>query len=183
METNADKNSDLKKDPRAGVDFVSSMILMLFSLGMILRSFQMPRPAGWASAPGVIPLFVSACLFFMGLYLLIVAIQNDGPARLKSVFIKKTRSMGQSAAAAGLKRSLWIVFFVAIYVFIMLERIPFEIASFVYLVSAFYIFWRRGGWLKILLISAIAPFFISFMFRFVFRTLVPGESLLGWFFD
>jgi len=180
MNDNNDKQPISRKDPRAGVNIISSIILMIFSAGVFVWSLYMPRPSGWPSAPGVIPLFVSTCLFFMALQLLVYGIRKDGISQLKSMRQRKERSDERPETRTGLKRSLWIVLLVAGYIFVLLERIPFEIASFIYMVAALYVFWRKGGWLKILIISAILPFFISFMFRFVFHVLVPGESVIGW---
>jgi len=78
------------------------------------------------------------------------------------------------------KRSLWIILLTAFYFFVLLGRIPFEFASFIYLASTLYIFWRKGGWLKIILISALLPLFVSGLFRVVFIVFMPGDSVFDW---
>ena len=166
------------KDSTAAIDLISSILLMAFSVGVVLWSLRMPRPGGWSSAPGLIPLFLSACTFFMGLGLFISSIRNKGISQLVTKY--KTFSFAQSIGRAKVRRSLWIILLTAFYFFVLLGRVPFELASFIYLTSALYIFWRKGGWLKIILISALLPFFMSALFRVVFVVFMPGESFFDW---
>ena len=78
------------------------------------------------------------------------------------------------------KRMLWIILLAAGYMFVLLDRMPFELSSSIFLVSALFVFWRRGGWLKIVLISVIVPVTISGLFRVLFIVFVPGESIFDW---
>jgi len=107
-------------------------------------------------------------------------LKHGGMAQIKSFLKSKNKLALEPEAKAGLKRSLWIVLLVAGYVFILLGRIRFEIATFIYLVVTLTVFWRRGGWVRILILSTVLPFFVTFMFRYIFNTLVPGESIVGW---
>jgi hypothetical protein len=160
------------------IDFVSSVLLMAFSIGVALWSLRMPRPGGWSSAPGLIPLFLSTCTFFMGVGLLTSAVRNKGISQL--ITSCKAFSPTQSIIDTKVKRSLWIILLTAFYFFFLLGRIPFEFASFIYLVSTLYIFWRKGGWLKIILISALLPFVMSGLFRVIFIVFMPGDSVFDW---
>jgi len=177
MDDHIDKQ-DSKKDAVAEIDFISSIILIVFSLGIILWSLKMPRPGGWSSAPGFIPLFLSTCTFFMGLALLFSSIRNKGFSQL----ITKCRgfSFSQSISSTKAKRSLWIILLTAFYMFVLLGRVPFELASFIYLASTLYVFWRKGGLLKIILISTLLPFITSALFRVLFVVFMPGESVFDW---
>jgi hypothetical protein len=138
----------------------------------------MPRPGGWSSAPGLIPLFLSICTFFMSLSLLISSIKNQG----SSQWITKFRgfSLSRYINSTETKRSLWIILLTAFYLFVLLGRIPFELGSCIYLISVFYIFWRKGGWRKIILISTLVPFATGGIFRIIFLIFVPGGSIFDW---
>jgi len=178
MEDSVDRQQDPRKDAMPAIDFISSILLMAFSVGIVLWSLRMPRPGGWSSAPGLIPLFLSTCTFFMGVGLLISSIRNKGISRLMTKY--RAFSLSQSIGRIKVKRSLWIILLTAFYFFVLLGRIPFEFASFIYLASTLHIFWRKGGWLKIILISALLPFVMSALFRVVFVVFVPGESVFDW---
>jgi len=58
MNSQTDGKGAPEKEAKAGIDFISSLVLIAFSLGVILWSFKMPRPGGWPSAPGLLPLFL-----------------------------------------------------------------------------------------------------------------------------
>ena len=178
MDEQVERQQDSKKGTMPAIDFFSSIVLMAFSVGVVLRSLQMPRPGGWSSAPGLIPLFLSACTFFMGLGLLISSIRDKGISQLVTKY--RTFSPSQSISQTKVKRSLWIILLTAFYFFVLLGRIPFEFASFIYLASALYIFWRKGSWLKIIVISALLPFSLSALFRLVFVVFMPGDSIFDW---
>jgi len=163
---------------RAWVDLVSSIVLIVTSGVIIFWSLKMHRPGGWSSAPGLIPLFLSTCTFFMSLSLLISSIKNRGCPQL----ITKCRgfSFHQYVSDIKIKRSLWIILLTAFYLFVLLGRIPFELGSCIYLISVFYLFWRKGGWRKIILISILVPFAAGGIFRIIFLIFVPGGSIFDW---
>jgi hypothetical protein len=138
----------------------------------------MPRPGGWSSAPGLIPLFLSTCTFLMGLGLLVSSLRNKGISQLVTKY--KTFSPSQSIGQTKVRRSLWIILLTAFYFFVLLGRVPFEFASFIYLASTLSIFWKKGGWLKIILISALLPFVMSALFRLIFVVFMPGDSVFDW---
>ena len=178
MEDNVEKKQDSRREDTGAIDFISAIILMAFSVAVALRSLQMPRPGGWSSAPGLIPLFLSTCTLFMGLGLLISSIRKRGISQLAAKY--RTFSPSQWLSSTKGKRSLWIILLAAFYFLLLLGRIPFEFASFVYLPSTLYVFWRKAGWLKIILISALLPFCMSALFRVVFVVFMPGDSVFDW---
>ena len=174
MNDYTDRQEDSKKDPMSGIDFISSIIWIVFSLGMVRLSLKLPRPEGWGSAPGLIPLFVSTSMFFMGLGLLISSIKNKGFSQVSTVW----RGVNRIKA----KRFLWIILLTAFYIFVLLDRVIFELASFIYLASVFYVFWKKGGWVKIIFISILLPFFASGVFGIIFEVFMPGGSFFDWLF-
>ena len=179
METeNRTEQQEPKKDSMAATDLISAILLMGFSLVIILWSLTMPRFSGWRSAPGLLPLFLCTCTFFMSLSLLISSTKNQGHKIL--VMRYRALSLSRLISDTKTKRSLGIIFLTALYVFILLDRIPFELASFLYLATALYVFWRKGGWFKIILISLLVPFVTSGVFRCLFVVFLPGGSFFDW---
>ncbi|MDI7258564.1 MAG: tripartite tricarboxylate transporter TctB family protein [Thermodesulfobacteriota bacterium] len=165
---------DPKEENMAVTDFLSGIFLMGFSLVIILWALKMPRFSGWSSAPGLLPLLLCTSTFFMSLSLLITSIRMQGHKK----FMMRIRafSFGRLIGETKTRRSLGIIFLTAIYIFILLHRMPFELASFLYLFATFSIFWKKGGWLKIVLISLLLPFVTSVLFRGLFVVFLPGGT-------
>jgi len=173
------KEADSRKDSMAGIDFIISIILIVLSIGVSLWSLKMPRPEGWITAPGLFPLFLSVSTFFMALSLFASSLRNEGLSQL----IAKLRgfSINQfTSERVKAKRTLWIIISIAFYIFVLIERIPFELATFIYLAPTLYVFWREGGWLKIILISIAVPLFMCNIFRVFFGTFMPGDYNFDW---
>jgi len=175
MDNQIDKNELYEKNSMAGIDFVSSIVLIAFSLGIILWSLKMPRPGGWSSAPGLLPLFLGACILFMSLSMLISSIRNEGFSRLITKF--QGFPLSQTISDTKKRRLLEITLLIALYIFGLLGRMPFELASFIYLVSTLSFFWRKGGWKKIILLSILVPLGMGALFKIVFVVIMPGGSI------
>jgi len=168
-----------KKSRMAGIDLITSLLVMAVSIAVSVMSLKMPRPAGWKSAPGLIPLLFASTLFFMGLGLFISASRSNGIPTLLGML--SGFSMVNFLADARIKRALWIILLTGIYILLLTGQLPFEIAGGLFLFSAFSVFWRSGGWLKISLISLIIPLFFGFAFRVLFSFLLPGDSIFDLF--
>jgi hypothetical protein len=179
METkNLTEQQDSKQENMAGTDFLSAILLMGFSVGIVIWSLKMPRFAGWSSAPGLLPLLLSISTFFMSLGLLISSIKNQGHKNLRMRY--RALSLSRFIREPKTKRSLGIILLTALYVFVLLDRIPFELSGFIYLMVTLTIFWRKGSWFKIILLSLLVPFVTSGIFRGLFVIFLPGGSFFDW---
>ena len=175
MDTPAQKLSD-KQWQLAGKDIFSAVVIIAVGIAVSVWALHMPRPSGWASAPGLVPLLFAGTMTLMGIGLFISAFRKNGIAYLRtSLTAVSTVSFFQDIQT---KRSIWIIFLSAVYTLILTGRVPFEIAGSIFLLSTFTVFWRKGGWLKIILISILTPFFFTLSFRFLFAMLLPGESII-----
>jgi hypothetical protein len=179
METkNLTEQEDSKEESMAGTDFFSAIVLMGFSAGIFVWSLKMPRFAGWSSAPGLLPFLLGISTFFMSFGLLISSIKNQG--HKKGMMKYRALSLSRFIREPKTKRSLGIILFTALYVFVLLDRIPFELAGFIYLMITLTVFWRKGGWVKIILLSLLVPFVTSGIFRGLFVVFLPGGSFFDW---
>jgi len=164
-----------KKTRMAGIDVITAVVVMAVSIAVAIISMKMPRPVDWKSAPGLIPLLFAVTLFMMGLGLFVSALRRKGFAILSLMLSGFT--MAGFAADARTKRTLWIILLAGIYIVLLTGRLPFEIAGSLFLFSTFTFFWRKGGWLKIVLISVIIPTAFGFTLRMMFTILLPGDSI------
>lgn len=174
----ATEPSEPVKEPIPGIDFFVSIIILVLSIVVFVWSLQMPRPGGWSTAPGLMPLFLSVTLFAMGIGLMVPAIRKKGIARLASRV--RGFSFRRWVNEATGRRTLWIIFLTAFYIFVLLGRIRFEIASTIYLLATLFVFWKKGGWLPIVLVSVFLPLVLGIIFRGVFIILLPGGSVFDW---
>lgn len=159
----------------AGIDVITSIVVMAVSIAVAVISLQMPRPVGWKSAPGLMPLLFSITLFIMGLGLLISALRRKG----FSIFMQMLSglSMGVFIGDVRTKRTLWIILLTGTYIILLSGRMPFEVAASIFLLSTLSVFWKKGGKTKIILISVIIPLFFGFVIRVLFSNLLPGDSI------
>ena len=174
MDHSTSKSLD-KKTRIAGIDVVTAVVVMAISIAVAIISMKMPRPADWKSAPGLIPLLFSVTLFLMGLGLFISAMRRKGFAILSMMLSELT--LGEFAADTRTKRTIWIILLAGIYIILLIGRLPFEIAGSLFLFGTFTVFWRKGGWLKITLVSVIFPMAFGFTLRMLFSILLPGDSI------
>ncbi|MBA7676635.1 hypothetical protein ES703_84879 [subsurface metagenome] len=156
-----------------GADFVAALLSMALCLGVAYLSIKMPRPGGWSSAPGLVPLFVSVTMFWMATGLLVSAIKKGGVSTTR----KYLRGVRPTHFLTGNKRAFSIIVGTGIYIFILLNIMPFEPASALYLGCILYLFWR-GKPVRIAIISLVTPFIVSFVFGAMFHLLIPGGSVL-----
>lgn len=177
MDTSAKKVSD-KQWQLAGKDIISAAFVMGVGIAVSIWALCIPRPAGWASAPGLVPLLFAGTMTLMGAGLLASALRKNGIAYLRKAWT------GFSAAhlfqETQTKRTIWIIALTAIYTLVLSGRVLFEIAGTLFLLSTLTVFWRKGGWLKILFISLSIPIIFSLMFRLLFAIFVPGDSIIDY---
>lgn len=72
----------MKEQLMPKADFITSMLLMIFSLAILIISIRMPRMqelgANPYSAPGIVPGFLGGIIFILGLMLFIKSILKNG---------------------------------------------------------------------------------------------------------
>lgn len=164
----------------ASTDIISSLIVMTVAAVVSIWAINMPRPTGWSSAPGLVPLLFAGTMFLMGLGLFVTALNRKGFSSLRTRLSTLTgKNLTQDIQT---QRSLWIIMLISVYLLILSGWLPFEIAGFLFLMSTFAVFWKEGRWLKIIITSVSIPLLFSLTFRFLFSILLPGDSIFDYFF-
>lgn len=160
---------------RAHLDFLTAIILILVSIAVIITSigyWQRQRVTFYESA-GFMPVLIAGGLLIMSVRLLREALNQDSVrhfiGRLKVSFGQTVRSNTVHRAIVGL-----VIF--AIYVFALLGRLPFWLASFLSL-AAVLVFVRYDGTLKtalkMIFIAALCVAGIVGLFQFAFAVPMP----------
>lgn len=166
--------------PRA--DLVTSIILIAFGISVLVLSLQMPRfeehGVNPYSVPGIVPGFLGAVVAFLGVVLFIRSIVQKGyrlgltGGTVKEFFTSETT-----------KRFALTIAVSIIYALVLLGRIPFPIATGVYIFTFIFIFeyqWKKSflvQWKRVLMALAVAVVFsaaVTGVFRYLFLVNLPG---------
>jgi hypothetical protein len=163
---------EVEETPAA--DFMMGILLMALSAVICYAAWFWPRPEGIASAPGLLPFGIAFTLFFMALGLFINALRLKGHRQFLRVF---TRGYIQDEWVRGnLKLAVLTLATVLTYMVVILNVLPFEIGTFLYMTGSLYLFWR-GKIYKILIISAAMVAFYSVSFKVLFKLVLPGIEM------
>lgn len=165
----AGRINDYKKD------LVSSVVIFAIGVFSMVHGGLMPvaqitgSPDLWYVAPGVFPILVGAVLAVLAVVLFVRALLNGGVlngedmAAIRRYF--GTKEFFMLAAAIG---------FMAIYIFVLIGRLPYYLASFLYLAGNMATFRKTGyAWWKIFFISIIAVAAITYGFGSLARIPLP----------
>ncbi len=155
-------------------DFFMGIILMALSVCICYASWSWPRPTGMSSAPGLLPFLVAFSLFFMSLGVFVSSLKNRGFQKLIDFF--HSGDFRKSLTGEDTKLFRFAVSTVLIYTIVLLNLLPFEIATFIYTAGSLHLFWKAKIY-KILILSASATVSYSIIFKFFFKLTLPGTEM------
>lgn len=160
---------------RAHLDFLTSIILIIISIAVIITSigyWQRQKVTFYESA-GFMPVLIAGGLLIMSLRLLREALKQDS---VHSFISRLKVSFGQTVRSNTVHRAIIGLIIFGIYVFVLLGRMPFWLASFLPL-AAVLVFVRYDGTLKtalkMILIAALCVAGIVGLFQFAFAVPMP----------
>lgn len=156
-------------------DLVSSIVIFGIGVFSMIHGGLMPvaqltgSPDLWYVAPGIFPVLTGAVLALLAVVLFVRAVRNGGllgPEDMQAIrHYFTTREFFKLAAAIG---------FMAIYIFVLIGRLPYYLASFVYLAGNMAVFRKTGyAWWKIPVICVIAVAAITYGFGTLARIPLP----------
>jgi hypothetical protein len=159
-----------KKSGRAVSDIPLVLLLLIISVGTIISSLFMPRPGGWATAPGLFPLIIGIVLLGMSLGLLSMSIR-DGISPLPFLPFGSRAVKGDDNRIF-LKRIFVAIGGILVYCLVLIPLIHFTAATIIYLAGTLWYFWR-GKLYIILIISVLASLFLAATFSRIFQIILP----------
>lgn len=156
------------KQQMAKVDFICSIIIIIFSLFVIFNCIIMPKYDEWGlyATPGMPPFIFSAILLIMGIILLRRSVFVQG----YKIQIKRDHLLRlyHSVAVRRFTAALSLVIF---YSF-LLGKIHFVIISAIYIFTNIYIFKGTVWWINFI-ISIATSFAIWLLFKVIFLVPLP----------
>jgi len=166
------RKQEAEETPAA--DFFMGIVLMALSTGVGYAAWSWPRPTGMSSAPGVLPFLVAFTLFIMSLAIFVTSLKNRGFQRFIRYF--HSGDFQKSLAGEDTKLLRFALSTVLIYTILLLNLLPFEIATFIYTAGSLHLFWRAKIH-KVLIVSASATAFYSIIFKVFFKLTLPGTGI------
>ena len=167
-------------------DFITSIILIAFGIGVLVLSIQMPRfeeqGVNRFSVPGIVPGVLGVIVALLGVVLFVRSIVRkgyrlgiSGPAAKRFFSAEMTRRF-----------ALTILISVG-YAIGLVGWVPYSIATIVYVTAFVIVFeykWKQAfgtQWKTVLMaviIGVLAGVVVSAVFRFVFLVDLPGKELV-----
>jgi hypothetical protein len=154
-----------------GMDMAGELMLGLFvsffSLFVILESLRMPQRGhlGIMMSPGFVPLFTGIVLFLLSLVINVRALRGGG-LQYVGLLLQSIRREEE------IRRFLWILGFVSLYIVGLIGYVPFILATFIYHALIFF-YLKIGGPVKIVIYTLIATALVAVFLPRVFNMPVP----------
>lgn len=164
----------LKKESLRKADVVFSIVLIILGIYVLREALKMPVTGlpgtveqEFYLSPGFFPTLIAVILMIMGLALFINGIRSGGSISKKDLvrFVK----MFSSEIAI---KSMIIVGLILIYTVVLLGKIPFFWATFIFLASSMF-FLKATSWWRIILISGLGSLLITYCFGTLARIPLP----------
>ena len=151
-------------------DVVGGIFFLVLGPVLVYASLQMKVYRSFLDAPGFFPMILGIIFTIMGGILLNTAIKRNGIEELKQVIRNKEISKGLRSDTA--LRAFVLVILMAVYIFGLVGRVNFTVATFVYLtVTMLYL--KSTSKVNIFLISLVASLAISYTFSNLFSIPLP----------
>ena len=160
------KNPKFEETPVA--DFFMGIFLIVLCSVVLYSSWSWPRFGVLASAPGLFPFLIAASLLVMAVFLLIHGVKEKGHHHLLA-------RLKESWSGEDTRPTLLVLSLVLVYIIALLNLVPFEIATLIYIAASLFISWRRKIWLALAIAGGIITLY-SVSFKYFFKILLPGSG-------
>ncbi|MCR4426521.1 MAG: tripartite tricarboxylate transporter TctB family protein [Firmicutes bacterium] len=166
-------------------DFWAGVVIMAVALGFIGMSFAMPwRSSEWGvyAAPGLVPVVLGVVLFGLALILSLRAAfnrgfyekfaQSEGPAACAGPNDPEVQKAGAASSMSPTVRVLTVIALAAVYVFVLMGRVNYIIASAVF-VSGFVLVFKGASVLGAIVTGILTSVAVWAVFTKVFLVTLP----------
>lgn len=155
-------------------DFFMGIVLMVLSGTVAYVALSWPRPSGIASSAGLFPFLIASSLFIMALSIFIHSFKRKGYAHFAALFGRA--HLREAWTQGNLRLALLSLTTVIVYLVVILNLLPFEIGTFLFMTAALYLYWKTRIY-KILIVSACVVAFYSLSFKLLFKLILPGAGM------
>jgi hypothetical protein len=150
-------------------ELLTALVLCLVGAGGIYLSLELDRPGHWFTAPGIVPLFVSAGLVVMSAAIAVDTVRRGALGSRATIGFR----FGDISQAV---RFLFATVATGVFYFVLLRYLPFEIACAIFLFVMFRMFWRGATWLRQALAAIATSCAMVLGFQLLLDVPIPGEN-------
>lgn len=151
-------------------DLVMSIVLIVFGIYLIIEALGMKVFNSFLDAPGFFPLILGFIFIAFGLLMLIGALRGGSVESAKATFTKE--SLTTLFLNSQTKRVVILSFFMVVYIYGLIGKVHFSIATFLYLFVTFF-YLKSTTLVKNIIISVLSALIISAVFQYVFKIPLP----------
>ncbi len=160
-----------KKNRNAAKDLFCGALLVLFGIYIVVTSLNLKVYNTFLDAPGFFPTIVGAAIAILGAILAFIGFKLGGAGQLKEVF--SGASLVRFFKNEGTIRVIILVAMMFIYIWVLLGRVHFIIATSIYLIANFlYLKATEKWWLGIIIAIAMS-IIVFYAFKLGFGISMP----------
>jgi len=159
-----------QKIKTATSDLVMGVILFIFGLYLIIDALGMKIYNSFLDAPGFFPFILGIVFVGFGVTMLVTSLMNDGAKEAQKTF--KLDNLAKLFLSNETKRVVVLLAIMVFYIFILIGRINFTVATFIYLFVTFF-YLKSTTLIKNIIISLLTALIISGIFKYLFIIPLP----------
>ena len=160
-----------KKERNAAKDFVSGILLVILGIFILFDAMSMKIYNTFLDAPGFFPAIVGGVIIVLGAILAFIGYKLGGLTELKEVL--NGAFLKQFITSDGTVRVLILIAIMVIYIWGLLGRMHFIIATSIYLIANFrYLKALKQWWLSIIIAVAMSAI-VYYAFKLGFGITMP----------
>jgi hypothetical protein len=160
----------IKTERMAAADLIMGILLVIFGGIVIWSSLNMKIYKTFLDAPGFFPFILGIIFIGLGILMTFSALQRKGYEKLTHG-IKKF-NISNLLQSVQFKRVIILIVLMVFYIFVLVDRIHFTIATTIYLFLTLY-YLISTSLIKIIIISVATAFLISTFFTEFFEIPLP----------
>lgn len=159
-----------KTNKMAAADLIMGIFLIIFGGLVILSSLNMKIYKTFLDAPGFFPFILGIIFIFLGLVMTLSSLRRKGYEQVKQGL--NNFNLPYLFQNVQFRRVMILIMLMIIYIFILIDRINFTLATSLYLFATLY-YLKSANLIKIIIISITTAFLISIFFTEFFQVPLP----------
>ncbi len=160
-----------KKDRTPAKDFVSGILLVILGLFILFDALHMKIYNTFLDAPGFFPTIVGSVIAVLGAVVAIIGFRLGGLSQLKE--ITGAKSLKSFITGEETIRVFILIVMMFIYIWVLLGRVHFIIATSIYLVANFLFLKATKQWWLSVIIAVVMSAAVYYAFKLGFNITMP----------
>jgi hypothetical protein len=159
-----------KTNKMAVADLIMGIFLIIFGGLVILSSLNMKIYKTFLDAPGFFPFILGIIFIILGIIMTSSSLRRKGFEQVKQGI--SNFNLSRLFQNVQFRRVMILIVLMIIYIFILIDRINFTLATALYLFFTLY-YLKSANLIKIIIIAITTAFLISIFFTEFFRVPLP----------